>query len=940
MKYEAQRHDVYLMGLGMVLGGVCVNWNLGKASRSLCLLAARTNPTPSYCVAVTGMRYGLSTFFMSWLFSATLYFLLVMCLAELTSVVAFAGGSYGYVRCGLSPLLGFIVGVSEWFQNNTHVIGSVIVIGRSVNNGFDGLKEHWRPMWYFLSYVLAIFLVARGGKVFWYSMTVSAAVTLVLIALFIFGALVGNPHFEETAKMRLDQEESGFMGNDNMILRVVNYSGWMFMGCEAVTVSIAKTANAKEIIPRSILAVYGTVLLVTMAVILLSYIERVDKFQKYFMNRYPFEYVFQRYYGLGKEYSAFLVLVPSFASALGFMFASMYQTHAMAMSGLLPAWLRKTEGDQRIPVRALLCCALVQYAALFASWRSRYDRTSRVFFTLSMTGASFAYCGIFATFIAFRRRFANLPRGFRSPLGEAGAAAGMFLSVVYFVCGVGFQEFSVLAVAYGFCVVAAVVWYKAVAERGQFFSPEEQQKFLRAYVVKLNTGKRPAKLQKGASAALPAHKRPQKRHVNFSSADSSSSSNQNASVSSNANDSASGETAGGIGGSADAAPAAVDAASAQAPPPATVQSPQAPQPSHSKPSTQPTPTPHDEAHSVHSAHSAHTSHLSSANSSDKSPLPPLRRRSWMQTSFRVLEDVEHVAMVLLGVRPLRAPAPPVACASGAAPVEPPVGAGGLHRSPMNYAAPAMAADADEALLPFDSAKYAAPPDEPASVTVAVTVSAKLPRAVPSRIDERDEESGHPDAAPAANAAAGSATLVAEDVEEPLERGEMTPEEALAHLEHDMWLLERREEHEQLMRAARRSPTAAGLSTTGGPPGGADDDTARVSAAAFDDIAALRSSPALGLDGDALASASSSEELSQDIEAALKVKAVREELLSERVLALPQHLRESLQALQTTTTSLLASALVSPLAATFRHSAASSRKSQSHVVVPVEGLLEP
>lgn len=31
-KYEAQRHDVYLMGLGMVLGGVCVNWNLGKAS--------------------------------------------------------------------------------------------------------------------------------------------------------------------------------------------------------------------------------------------------------------------------------------------------------------------------------------------------------------------------------------------------------------------------------------------------------------------------------------------------------------------------------------------------------------------------------------------------------------------------------------------------------------------------------------------------------------------------------------------------------------------------------------------------------------------------------------------------------------------------------------------------------------------------------------------
>lgn len=29
-KYHAKYWDVYLLGLGMVLGGVCVNWNLGS----------------------------------------------------------------------------------------------------------------------------------------------------------------------------------------------------------------------------------------------------------------------------------------------------------------------------------------------------------------------------------------------------------------------------------------------------------------------------------------------------------------------------------------------------------------------------------------------------------------------------------------------------------------------------------------------------------------------------------------------------------------------------------------------------------------------------------------------------------------------------------------------------------------------------------------------
>jgi hypothetical protein len=127
-----------------------------------------------------------------------------------------------------------------------------------------------------------------------------------------------------------------------------------------------------------------------------------------------------------------------------------------------------------------------------------------------MTGASFAYVGIFATYIAFKRRFPSLPRGFVSPLGEVGAFLGILCATINFVCGVGFQEFSVLASVYGFAIFVAVIWYKYVAEKSQFFSPEEQQKFLRAYVVKLNNA-RLANQQQQAQRRVSFYQQPQTR---------------------------------------------------------------------------------------------------------------------------------------------------------------------------------------------------------------------------------------------------------------------------------------------------------------------------------------------------------------------------------------------------------------------------------------------
>ncbi|RYY82760.1 amino acid permease, partial [archaeon] len=84
----ASVYNIYWLGITIVIGGQIIFWNLA-------------------------LKNGFFEFVFSVVIVGSGYVCLTFSLAEMTSILPFAGGSYGYVRCALGPFIGFVVGCCE-----------------------------------------------------------------------------------------------------------------------------------------------------------------------------------------------------------------------------------------------------------------------------------------------------------------------------------------------------------------------------------------------------------------------------------------------------------------------------------------------------------------------------------------------------------------------------------------------------------------------------------------------------------------------------------------------------------------------------------------------------------------------------------------------------------------------------------------------------------
>ena len=106
----------------------------------------------------------------------------------------------------------------------------------------------------------------------------------------------------------------------------------------------------------------------------------------------------------------------------------------------------------------------------------------------------FVYLGVFAAYIVFSLRFKNMQRHWYSPLGITGAVVGIGLDVVLMVSTMGytFEDTTYVTVYFVYLALCAL-YYFLYAQHHQFYSPEEQQKFLKAYITTSNRRKRTSK---------------------------------------------------------------------------------------------------------------------------------------------------------------------------------------------------------------------------------------------------------------------------------------------------------------------------------------------------------------------------------------------------------------------------------------------------------------
>lgn len=182
-----------------------------------------------------------------------------------------------------------------------------------------------------------------------------------------------------------------------------------------------------------------------------------------------------------------LLIPPTLATCAGYMYASGNQLAAMAESGLMPKLLQPRYGTDQIPVVSMVACGAMQFVVYYLV----YLLAPRTIFFLGhlivLSGPSL-FILVCLSFIAFRVKFSTMTRNFVSPLGIPGAAGGAlcWAFVVVVNSDDQFQPTTRAIQTFYIFVAVVVVYYFVYVRHVQFFSKEEQEKFMKAYVLNAN----------------------------------------------------------------------------------------------------------------------------------------------------------------------------------------------------------------------------------------------------------------------------------------------------------------------------------------------------------------------------------------------------------------------------------------------------------------------
>ncbi len=407
------------------------------------------------------------------------YICLTLCIAEMAGIIAFSGGSFGYARCTLSPFIGYLVGMCDLLQTVLFSATMVYSVSRSLTVATTGdFESPYQPLWWVALYVIIILIALPGGRWFWNSIAAFTVLSIILMLMYCLGTLQYTDYSYWATK-----EFSAFAGSshdfmNNMIVPTICY-----VGVDMITLFGGETKDPQVNIPYGMLFALSITIMFAWWVTL-NAISMTPGVSDEFMDEkivFPMHFGFEEMFGLSNQ-AANLMMAPTlFSSVMGFMFASGRQMYSMSKSGLLPACLSRTHGDRKVPVVAMTTSAAIGIIVLLPVWGLNPNADD--LYELCMIGACCVYVSMFWCFIVFKLRYGAMDRTFTNPLGIVSAIYG----IIYFGLVLGTLLFSQLdfnaLLAFVPYMILAVVYYFKVVEARQFFSKDEQQKFMKAYIL-------------------------------------------------------------------------------------------------------------------------------------------------------------------------------------------------------------------------------------------------------------------------------------------------------------------------------------------------------------------------------------------------------------------------------------------------------------------------
>jgi ethanolamine permease len=179
-----------------------------------------------------------------------MYVMLALCFAELTSVVPFAGGSFGFCRAALGPFWGFLVGASEVLENIMKVVVCLYLLSSACTMVFE-TKAHLTPIWMLICYLLLLGIHVRGGSLFWNTVIILGLISIGTVLMF----CIGNTK-DIDVQLYGQLDVSTFDGDEQAFLESLYLPIWVYIGLEIVPQTCERVKNVRRLVSSIERAVY------------------------------------------------------------------------------------------------------------------------------------------------------------------------------------------------------------------------------------------------------------------------------------------------------------------------------------------------------------------------------------------------------------------------------------------------------------------------------------------------------------------------------------------------------------------------------------------------------------------------------------------------------------------------------------------------------------
>ena len=400
---------LWALGVGAVISGEFSGWNLGLAAGGFWGLAIAT------------------------VLMAIMYVCMVFSIAELSSALPHAGGSYSFTRNAFGPLGGFLNGISDACEFVLTPAVVVYFIGGYLNS-LAPLKNVPVPVWWVLFYATFVFINIIGVEI---TLRLGLFITMMAISVLVIFYLGALGKFDPALLTNIapDPGQTAILPKGTLgIFAALPYAIWFFLGIEQLPLAAEEAHDSGRDVPKALTWGIFTLLVLAFLVLILNSgvapgAEGIGK------SAAPLADGFKTVFGDGLFASVLILIALSglIASFHTIIYGYGRVLFSLSRAGYIPRWMSLTS-RYHTPALALItggviglgCAAAIQFAG---------KEVGAALLNMAVFAAVISYFLNMISFIQLRLSRPDLPRPYRSPFGIPGAAVGAILALVaLFAC--------------------------------------------------------------------------------------------------------------------------------------------------------------------------------------------------------------------------------------------------------------------------------------------------------------------------------------------------------------------------------------------------------------------------------------------------------------------------------------------------------------------------